>query len=376
MTVDIEILSDPARFDSVAVDWDRLVTENPDAADGLDATSGYRWFCALIQTFDSGQSARIVVLRERGQIIGLLPLVQIGGGLCKRLAVASELYGGRNGLMLARDEPQLLSALLRGARLAYGPWQSLKMMVVEGSRTARLIAQAAPAIGLRINTLPGWESPYFPLADTQDAFMTGVSKGLKQTIRTSVNKLKGLGEVRYEDIGPAQAPQALLGAILGIEQASWKQAAGTAITCRPEQEAFYRRFFESNLASGLLQGIVMYIDDTPIAYNFGLMQSGYYSCLKHSNRQDQQILSPNQLLNIVLIERLRAKGVRAYDYMGTAEPHKLRWSGQTRTYLRTPTWLFSPSLCGATGHALLSLKSRLRKLRGTRLSEPSDHRAA
>ena len=376
MSVDIEVIADPVRFASLAPDWDRLVIENPEAADGLDATTGFRWFCTLIQTFETGRTARIVVLREGGELVGLLPLVATGGGLCKRLAVASELYGGRNGLILARDDPQLLGALMRGTRMAFGPWQSLKLMVVEGSRTARLLQTAAPALGLGLTTAAGWESPYFPLAATQDEFLAGVSKGLKQTIRTSVNKLKALGEVHYEDIGPAQTPDTVLQAILDIERSSWKHEAGSAITCRPEQERFYRNFFDSTLGSGLVYGILMYLDNMPIAYNFGLLRSGYYSCLKHSNRQDLQNLSPNQVLNVVLIERLRDKGVAIYDYMGAAEPHKLRWSGQTRTYLRNPTWIFSRSPCGVTGHALLRLKNWARNHHGSKPPETAIDSAA
>ena len=360
----------------MAADWDRLVTENPDIANGLDATTSYHWFSALIQTFALGRSARIVLLRERGQVVGLLPLVQTGGGLCKQLAVASELYGGRNGLMLVRDDPLLLAALMRGARMAFGPWQSLKLMVVQGSRTARLLASAGPALGLRLASTAGWESPYFPLSATQDEFLADVSKGLKQTIRTSINKFKTLGEVRYEDIGPQQSPSAVLNAILDIERASWKHDAGSAITCRAEQELFYRNFLQSSLGSGLIYGIIMYLGDRPIAYNFGLLRSAYYSCLKHSNRQDHQSLSPNQVLNIVLIERLRAKGVLIYDYMGTTEAHKLRWSSQTRAYLRTPTWIFSHSLCGAAGNTLLRLKKWARNLRNLAQPKPSNDLAA
>ena len=376
MTVDIEVINDPARFAALAADWDRLVTENPDIANGLDATTSYHWFSALIQTFALGRSARIVLLRERGQVVGLLPLVQTGGGLCKQLAVASELYGGRNGLMLVRDDPLLLAALMRGARMAFGPWQSLKLMVVQGSRTARLLASAGPALGLRLASTAGWESPYFPLSATQDEFLADVSKGLKQTIRTSINKFKTLGEVRYEDIGPQQSPSAVLNAILDIERASWKHDAGSAITCRAEQELFYRNFLQSSLGSGLIYGIIMYLGDRPIAYNFGLLRSAYYSCLKHSNRQDHQSLSPNQVLNIVLIERLRAKGVLIYDYMGTTEAHKLRWSSQTRAYLRTPTWIFSHSLCGAAGNTLLRLKKWARNLRNLAQPKPSNDLAA
>lgn len=364
MTVTIEVISEPGEFAAIEADWDRLVTENPETADGLDATTGYRWYRALVQTFDVGSTARIVLVRERGRVAALLPLVQMGGRFCKRLAVASELYGGRNGLLIERHDPRLLAALLQGARVAFGPWQSLKLMVVDGSKTAQLLDEAAPMLGFRLITAPGWESPYFPLASSQDEFMTGVSKGLRQTIRTSTNKLKNLGEVHYEDIGPAQDSGTVLQAIFAIERASWKQQAGTAITCRPEQESFYRAFFDSNLNSGLLHGVIMYLGDTPIAYNFGLLKAGFYSCLKHSNRHDHQSLSPNQLLNVVLIERLRANGARVYDYMGTAEPHKLRWSDQTKTYKRTPTWLFGPSLCGVAGHALHRAKSHLRRFKG------------
>ena len=356
MTVDIEVIADRARFSSLATDWDRLVTENPDLAEGLDATTGYAWFCALVETFEPGRTARVVVLRDGGQIVGLLPLVATGSGLCKRLAVASELYGGRNGLMLVRDDPALLRALLHGARMAFGPWQSLRLMVVEGSRTARLLHAAGPAQSLRLTTSAGWESPYFALGSTQNEFMAGVSKGLRQTIRTSIHKFNALGEIRYEDIGPEQSPSALLQAILDIERRSWKHAAGSAISCHPAQALFYRNFFESALGSGLVCGIVMYLNNTPVAYNLGLLRAGYYSCLKHSNLDAHQNLSPNQVLNLVLIERLRARGVSMYDYMGAVEPHKMRWSSATRTYLRTPTWIFSDSLCGTLGHSMSRLK--------------------
>ena len=203
-----------------------------------------------------------------------------------------------------------------------------------------------------------------------------MSKGLKQTVRTSVNKLKTLGSVRYEDIGPHQHPGDLLQAILDIERASWKHEAGSAITCRPEQERFYRNFFESNLGSGLIQGLLMYLDETPVAYNLGLVRAGYYSCLKHSNRQEHQGLSPNQVLNIVLIERLRLQGLTMYDYMGEVEPHKMRWSPETRTYLRTPTLIFSRSPCGVASHCLLRLKQWSRARLGRRAAAAFDDNAA
>lgn len=376
MSVNIEVIQDPAQFGALAADWDRLVVESQHSANGLDATTGHLWFSALTQTFEQAQQARIVVLREGGQIVGLLPLVASGGKLCKRLMVATEIYGGRNGFMLKRNDPILLGALLRGIGMAYGPWHSLKMMIVEGSPSDQLLQSAGPGLGLNIIGNGGWDSPYFPLLDSHEEFVVGMSKGLKQTIRTSTNKFKTMGELRYVDIAPPQTPATLIDAILAVERASWKHESGTAITRNPNQERFYRELFPAGIEAGLIFGVIMFLNESPIAFNFGLLRSGIFSCLKHSDRQDHQNLSPNQLLNVVLIERLRARGVKTYDYMGHAEPHKMRWSGKTQTYFRHPTWIYGASPCGMIGYVQHRLKQALRHRRSNaEPTQPSDQPA-
>ncbi len=362
MPVRIEVLSDLGQLSTLQAAWDALTLESTTPLVGLDATTGPLWFATLTQVFERARSARIVVLREGADIVGLLPVyAEPGRRACQRLVAVTELYGGRNGFLLRRPDPQLLAALLRGARQAFGGWQSLRTMLVEGSVSARLLEQVVGSSGFRAVDEAGWESPYFPVLDDATAFSAGMSKGLRQTIRTASNKLRPLGKLKFVEISGPDAAAHAIEAILAVERLSWKHAAGTAITCIPEQEAFYRSLFPQALATGLVYGQVLTLDDSPIAFNFGLIRSGVYSCLKHSNTQEHQPLSPAQVLNANLVDRLRERGVRMYDYMGKAEPHKLRWSAQTAAYIRRPVWIYSDTACGRVGHATHLAKQWLRQ---------------
>lgn len=357
MPLRIEVLSDASQIAALRASWASLTQESAAPLVGLDATNGPLWFELLGRVFRKARCARIVVGYEGEQVVGVLPVyVEPGQQVCRRLVVATELYGGRNGFLLSKSDPALLAEMLRGVRRAFGSWQSIQMTLVEGSPSAQVLEQLVGNSGFRRLAEPGWSSPYFPILEDAQVFNAGMSKGLRQTIRTANNKLRPLGDLSFVEVCEPGQAQLAIDSILAIERLSWKQEAGTAITCVPEQEAFYRELLPAGLAEGLVYGQVLLLNGDPIAYNFGLIRSGVYSCLKHSNTTEHQPFSPAQVLNANLIDSLRARGVRLYDYMGKAEPHKLRWSGQTASYQRVPTWIYSDSPCGQAGYALHRLK--------------------
>ena len=373
MKLSTEILSDLSRLDGLVPDWEALVAEDRDGLRGLDATNGPDWFQALTRTFPAARSARIVVLRNHGEVAGVLPLIAEPGRLgCRQLTLATSLYGGRNGFLLKYPDPALLGALLQAAKQAFGPWQSIRITLVDDSPSERLLRTVCPQLGLRIIEEPGSESPFFPVLADEQQFMAGMSKGLKQTMRTATNKFRSMGQLRVVEIAdPASADKAL-DAILSIDRASWKQAAGSAITSKPTQEAFCRAFFAPALRAGLLYGQVLYLDESPLAYNYGLLKSGVYSSLNVSQTAEYEALSPGHLVNLHLINALRERGVVMFDYMGKAEPHKLRWSNHTQLYKRHQIWVYGRGACGAAGYFVHKLKRAAKRVLAAR-SVSGDH---
>ena len=361
MTLHTEVLDIWQATESIHDAWLALCRETESLTDGLDATNGPVWTQALAQTFPEGVGMRIVVLKDDDDVVGLLPVVP-EPGKPGRLMAASALYGGRNGFLLNTPDTVLLAALLRGLDEVAPGWTAIRLTLVTASPSMKLLAQAAHELGAGTVVEPGWESPCFPLLDDAKAFAKDMSKGLKQTLRTTGNKFATTGTLHYQRLDDDPDIGQRLEDILTIERLSWKHSEGTAITNNPEQERFYRHLFPPARAAGLLSGMVMYLDEQPIAHNFGLLWGPVYCCLKHSNTEPFRALSPAQLLNAQLIEHLRGRGVQTYDFMGRSEPHKLRWSKATRVYSRDAVWLYAPSVAGRSAWVWHRLKHSIREV--------------
>lgn len=357
MKLNVEVLDCASAERQLAEQWDRLLARNVLPPAGLDATAGPVWFGAVSEAFGTAARSKVVTLREGDALVSVLPVVsEPGGWFCRRLFAPTLLYGGRNGFVLREPSVETLHATLSALTCAFGRWQSMRLTLVEGGEGEALLALACARYGYRTVSDGGEPSPHFPLLADSAAFSAKMSKGLKQTLRTAANKFKALGSLEYRELGAEAEVEWAIEAILAIDRASWKQEAGTAITCHPEQERFYRALLPRAARAGMLQGQIALLNGQPIAFNFGIAQSGVFCCLKHSQTHEHQTLSPGQLLNAELIARLRERGVGVYDYMGKVEAHKMRWSDANGLYTCRQVWIYPPTFCGRVGYLVHELK--------------------
>ena len=357
MILRAELVDNPAAVERLGECWDSLVAANSALPGGHDATSGPLWFDAVSAAFEIERNAKVVVVRDGDTVVAILPVAcEPTPSFCRRVFVPTVLYGGRNGFLLSQPSVEMLGALLGGVRKAFGRWQSMRMILVEASDSEQLLKQVCEREGYRSISDSEGQSPYFPLLSDATTFSAKMSKGLKQTLRTSANKFRALGELEFRELFDESDAEAAFASILAIDRGSWKHDAGTAITCHAEQERFYRALFPRALRAGLLYGQILLLNGKPIAFNFGLVHAGIFYCLKHSQTVEFQGHSPGQLLNANMITQLRTKGVTMYDFMGKPEPHKLRWSDATDLYGRRQFWIYSPTLCGWLGWTWHSVK--------------------
>lgn len=360
MGFDVKVLFRREEFAALRESWDSMVHDDQAQLLGQGATATYGWFEALIEAFEQARDARVVVASEGGVVVGLLPVFcEAPSARWPRLKAPTELYGGRVGLLVRRLDQALISALIGGLQQACPGWGSFQITLTTGSPSARALDQWCQAQGYPLTTCDRRDSPYFPICDTAEAFQSGITKSLRQLMRTSSNKFKALGSLEHRQLVEECQADELLDIVLAIERRSWKHEAGSAITNSPYQERFYRALFPLALRQGHLAAHVLSLDGMPIAYNFGLSRDGVYSCLKHSHVQSLDKLSPSYLLNLALIDSLRASGVHTYDFMGLKEPHKLRWSGATQSYSRCSVFVFNRNLAGRLAFLAHRISRRL-----------------
>lgn len=364
MTIDVQIVAARTGFASLRDAWNDLVVDDSQDLLGCDGTSTYEWFETIVDAFPEAAQARVVVARRQGRIVGLLPvIVGESSWLGSRLLVPTELYGGRNGLLLQQPDPAVLAALLTGLDQACPTWTCVQTTLVVDSAGGLALDDFCKSRSLRMVAGEAMPSPFFPVLDNPDEFLKGVAKDLRSRLKTSARKLSDLGVIRYHEYRDESQAHALLDAVLAVERQSWKHATGSAITNIPRQENFYRTLFPRALSAGILYAMVVSVDDQPVAYNFGLCRAGVFSSLKISQIESLTKLSPSHLLNLELINRLRSNGVRSYDCMGKPEAHKARWSNASRLYARRQILIFNPGLRGRLAFLAHQAQTRLAHLR-------------
>lgn len=340
MKIDIQIMSSVNAYEGLRLQWNALVADVPALPLGLDGTSTYEWFEAILDAFPDAAESRVIVARVEGELVGVLPfIINRESRFGPRLLAVTELYGGRSGPLLKEPQEQVFVAIRNALDSACPGWISLQMTLPADGEVANTVTQILTRDGFSGHGIANHESPFFPLLDSAETFRGGVSKSVLQMLRTSRNKFSKIGPLRWRDFTDSSEADELLKLVLSIERQSWKHKAGTSITTQPRQEAFYRALFPRAMKAHLLYAEVLLLHNEPIAYNFGLIHQQVFSCLKHSNVQAYDKLSPSYLLNDSLFEKLRDKGIVTVDWMGLAEPHKLRWSEHNGTYQRD-TWVF------------------------------------
>lgn len=365
MSAVVSCLRGAGAIAALAAEWDALVHEAPDGFGGLDATAGSVWFEALCVAFSQASAPVVLVARDAsGRLLGLLPLVPLAHGrLGAKLGLPTELHGGRCAPLLdPAHAGQVLPLLLQAAAKQAPAWTKLQLTLPEGVEVERLRG-ACRQLGWQVQEMDAGETCGFALPADPAALNALIPAKMRQNLRTAANKLakqQQAYEVR-EFVSEDQAAE-LLETVLAIERGSWKHEAGSAITRQPQQQAFYAALFPRALRAGQLLGLSMVVDGQAIAYVVGVVRDGVYCCLKHSQLQSQDALSPSSLLMQELLQRLVQRGVRRFDWMGLLETHKLRWSADNVVYRRQTLWLLNPGWRGR----LQGLVARLREARRRR----------
>lgn len=158
-----------------------------------------------------------------------------------------------------------------------------------------------------------------------DGFLDRRKSKLRANLRRSGRLAEDEG-VTYDYIDSVDEEEALqlYERILEVEKRSWKGKNGTGILDGGMND-FYRIMLPRLARRGALRVLFASVDDTDIAYVFGgIFQDGYRG-LQLSYDEDYRKISPGNLVQLAIIERLCDEGVLAYD-LGSELDYKARWA--------------------------------------------------
>jgi CelD/BcsL family acetyltransferase involved in cellulose biosynthesis len=304
------------------------------------------WISAWWRAFGKGR-LEILTAASDGRLEAVLPVVHRRGGI----HAPSNWHTPRYGLL---EERRHSGAALIAELFHAAPQVSLGFL---SSRTGE-VEQLRSAAGLRrygtlVRTLE--RSPVVRLEGEWETYERSLSPKLRRDLSRCRRRLGELGRV-WLDVHDDVAP---LGEAFALERLGWKEQAGTAIVSRPETARFYTEVANWASQRGWLRLIFLRVDERAVAFQYALEDGGAHLGLKTGFDPEFAAMSPGRLIIEASLQRAFAIGLERFEFMGTADAYKLRFSNES--YDRVLFQAFSRKPAGRALHTTFAYGRPLAK---------------
>lgn len=338
----VEEVTSRERFREIAGSWDALC----DFAVETTPVVRHAVLDAWLDSFGQGMTLLTLLVWRGAKLVLAAPLVlrteQLMGSAIPALASMSNSWIDRSALLAATLDPGPIDALLRHLRgvvrrldiVSLGPFDT-------GSVVAALVRERATAMGWTLAGEVVLESPVLKLPGDWQQLLAQLSSSTRASVRQKLSRAERAPGVSMVVVRDASAWEA----IKEISPSTWQAADGTAMTSTPQLCDFYARVIEDAAARNSLRCGLLHMEGVPVAFDFNLLDRGVLYSIKLGFRQEYASLSAGVALKAFLLRATvsdRMDGVSLYDFMGVAEPYKLRWTADIRSFSRL--YLFAPRL--------------------------------
>jgi CelD/BcsL family acetyltransferase involved in cellulose biosynthesis len=313
------------------------------------------WFVAWWEAFGQESALRILTVHDGADLVAVLPLMLLRDRLyglpVRRLRSIGNWYTPRFDVLLApRSRATAMTALWQGVVTRCGAWDVLQLdLVPDDSPLLESFEGLARARALPVGRTRGAHSPWVPLTGTWTSYLGTLPAKHRANLRNRWRRLAAQGPVKLEAVGEGALAEVLAEGYR-LEAAAWKGVAGTAIEALPDARRFFSRLAELAAHRGWLRLQFLRVGDRRIAFHYALEYAGKLFLLKPGYDPAFAHYSPCNLLVALVLEESFARGLTSYEFLGEADPWKLRWTSA----LRPHTWLFvfSPGLRGRLLHRI------------------------
>lgn len=333
----VETITDYSSFLDLEPVWDRLVEEA-----GIDHPFlTHEWVRIWWECFGAGKQLHILVVTAGGEPVAIAPLmlthVRMYGCRIRRLQFISNVHTQRADVIIARWPKEAYQAIWDCLADQMAQWDVLKLsQVPAGSITLEELPRLAAGEGFQIGLWGPVSSPYLPLRGTWNSYCESLDSKHRSNLRNRLKRLSRLGQVGLEEVSSGEQLDSDLEEGLRIEAAAWKGKAGTAIRCCPELHHFYTKFARIAAQRGWLRLQFLTVDGRRIAFHYSLCYKNSLFLLKPGYDPDYAPYSPSNLLCYLVLRDAFEEGLSNYEFLGTADEWKLRWTRVTKPH----SWLF------------------------------------
>jgi len=299
----------------------------------------FEWYESLRDAFGQGGSTPTLFAEDSAGLVAVWPLhverVRLGKVIpCRQLFDSGGWFVPHNGLICRGDPDACVPEMLQYVHARLPGWDVFVIAnLIDGGATHGALRRACEELHLPIETAAGKRSPYLSLHGDWETCLKERSGNFRSALKRSEKTLHAMGTVSVEFLRSPNEVTRGLADVLAIERQSWKHPAGSAITSRPWEQAFYEAYLPRAAQRGIAELAIMRLDGRPIAYYVGITYGNRYSLLKVSYADDARAGAPGKVICRHVVQSHFERGLLEHDFLGEDERWKREWTPAFRPHV-------------------------------------------
>ena len=292
--------------------------------------SSHSWLMACARHLGPGERLLILLIREKGKLVGAAPLVHRPTRV--RRLPATEIGFLGNPLTPSCDFlfecPQTgVEVLIDHLLHKHNDWDLLSLAKLrEDSPTIATLRERINRSKNIFTTDITSRTPYLEISGTWEDFWRRKSQKFRKTRRSVANRVERLGPVSVELIEDEQRASMALQEFLYLSQRSWTRQQGTDLLTPEFESGFLRELTRIAIQHGWLRIWLLRLQDKVIAGEFHLNDGKVEYGLRAHYDAAYASSSPGSYLDTQIVERLFLGGCSLYDMGPGVVSYKTAWT--------------------------------------------------
>lgn len=329
----VETVSSTSQFLPLRSAWNQLLERSR-----LDSPFlSHEWFHASIESYGTGKTLHILLLREDGDLVAIAPLWRTS-------AVVREIPVRRLEFVLCVDSPSVDFIVLPERRKP--ALEALAQQLVEDGRRglwdlltlAQWPADSSNRQEFR-QILEQQErhhywgvtsvSPYIAIQRDWESFLQTRSVKFRKTHRNIANRVAKLNGVEVSCFRES-LDGCLYEDVVSVSSRGWKAKEGIAISNNPATRQFFQMLTEAASHRRWLYVWLLKVGSVPVAMEYDLTDGRKVFALRADFDEAYKECSPGAYLEYEIIKSLFDQGFEEYSTGPGLNTYKLAWTENSR----------------------------------------------
>ena len=359
----VQSIRSERQFDALEADWRALAARCPQSSLFL----AWDWQRLWWRYYGAQRQLCILVARQAGQVVGILPLYRETHRVARLIKVRKLRPLGAGGDTAPDDlgllAPPAQERAVAAACIDYvlrhvSGWQLIDLvdLPLDGALARRLLDHAAqhPA---RVHITPPQSRTCGELPADWPGYLRSLSSNRRELIGRKRRKFEKLPGARFRRIDDVAQLDAAFDRLALLHRQRWQQRSDDHGFSSPAYLGFHRALMHALLAQGQLRLYALDLDGQAVAMFYGFRQGDALCYFQAGFDPAHAALSPGEVLMAYVIEAAIAEGCTVFDMLKGDYAHKRHFFQQTRQTLDIR--LYRPGLI----HLLYRLQHWLQRRR-------------